>query len=64
MSGGVGEKIKICQGGSAKFSISPPPTRISNGIALSKKGESSMRFVFCFFFSEDAKDWMGGEGGV
>ncbi len=30
---GVGEKIKICEGGSAKFSI-PPPIRISNGIAL------------------------------
>ncbi len=29
----VGEKIKICEVGSAKFSI-PPPIRISNGIAL------------------------------
>ncbi len=24
---GVGEKIKICEGGSAKFSIPPPPHR-------------------------------------
>ena len=31
--GGVGEKMKICEGGSAKISI-PPPLRISNGIAL------------------------------
>ena len=30
---GVGEKIKISEGGSAKFSI-PPPLRISNRIAL------------------------------
>ena len=34
VQGGVGEKIKICEGGSAKFSIPPPPIRISNGIVL------------------------------
>ena len=33
--GGSWQKIKICDGGSEKFSI-PPPLRISNGIPLNK----------------------------